>query len=103
MALAQDTQTILMDEPTTYLDAHHQLEVMNMARRLAAEGKAVVLVLHDLCMALQYADQLAVLSAGQILRSGTPEEIFCSGVLEQVMKVALCRTETAAGWRYYLA
>lgn len=103
MALAQDTQTILMDEPTTYLDVHHQLEVMDMARHLAAEGKAVVLVLHDLCMTLQYADQLAVLSAGQIIRSGTSEEIFCSGVLEQVMKVALCRTETAAGWRYYLA
>ncbi len=62
MALAQDTDTILMDEPTTYLDVRHQLEVMTTARRLAEEGKAVVLVLHDLCLALPWVDEVAVLS-----------------------------------------
>ena len=101
MALAQDTQTILMDEPTTYLDVRHQLEVMDMARQLAGQGKAVVLVLHDLCLAMQCADRIAVLSDGQILQSGTPEEVYVSGVLDQVMGIRLCRMETGDGWRYY--
>ena len=55
MALAQDTQTILMDEPTTYLDIQHQLDLMAFSQTLAREGKAVVLVLHDLCLALRFA------------------------------------------------
>ena len=101
MALAQDTQTILMDEPTTYLDVRHQLEIMDVARRLAVQGKSVVLVLHDLCMALQCADQVAVLSEGQLVQAGTSEEIYSSGVLGRVMGVTLRRTETEAGWRYF--
>ena len=101
MALAQDTQTILMDEPTTYLDVRHQLEVMDMARQLAGQGKAVVLVLHDLCLAMRCADRIAVLSDGCILRSGAPEEVYDSGVLDQVMGVRLCRAETGDGWQYY--
>lgn len=101
MALAQDTDTILMDEPTTYLDVRHQLEVMTTARRLAEEGKAVVLVLHDLCLALPWVDEVAVLSEGKLLRWGTPEEIYDSGTLDRVMGVTLQRTRTEAGWRYY--
>ena len=101
MALAQETQTILMDEPTTYLDVSHQLEVMAVARRLAGSGKAVVLVLHDLCMALQCADAVAVLSQGRLVQAGTPEEIYSGGALERVMGVIMCRVETEAGWRYY--
>ncbi|MBP3485639.1 MAG: ABC transporter ATP-binding protein, partial [Oscillospiraceae bacterium] len=81
MALAQSTEVILMDEPTTYLDVHHQLEVMALARRLAGEGKAVVLVLHDLCLALRCADLAAVLSAGRVKAFGTPEELYDSNVL----------------------
>ena len=53
MALAQDTRAILMDEPTTWLDVSAQMEVMALARRLAGEGKTVVMVLHDLCMTLR--------------------------------------------------
>ena len=101
MALAQETQTILMDEPTTYLDVSHQLEVMAVARRLAGDGKAVVLVLHDLCMALQCADAVAVLSQGRVVQAGTPEQIYSSKVLEKVMGVTIRRVETEAGWRYY--
>ena len=101
MALAQDTETVLMDEPTTYLDVRHQLEVMALARRLAAQGKAVVLVLHDLCLALQTADELAVLAKGRLQQTGTPEEIFESGILDRVMDVELRRLMTDNGWRYY--
>lgn len=101
MALAQGTQTILMDEPTTYLDVSCQLEVMALSRRLAEEGKAVVLVLHDLCMALQYAQRVVLLAEGRVRQIGTPEEVYRSGSLEEVMGVSLNRIKTENGWRYY--
>lgn len=101
MALAQDTQTLLMDEPTTFLDVGHQLAVMAAARRLAGEGKAVLMVLHDLCLALRWADELAVLDAGGVAGQGTPEEVFQSGLLDRVFGVAVRRMETPGGWQYY--
>ena len=101
MALAQDTETILMDEPTAYLDVSCQLEVLALARRLAGEGRAVVLVLHDLCLALQYAHRLALLDGGRVAQEGPPEELFRGGRLESVMGVRLGRVETEGGWRYY--
>jgi len=100
MALAQDTNTILMDEPTTYLDIRHQMEVMHLARKLAERGKAVVLVLHDLCLAMETADELVVLSEGTVQQTGTPEEIYASGVLERVMGVVLRRIEADGRRRY---
>ena len=101
MALAQDTQTILMDEPTTYLDIQHQLDLMRFSRTLAKEGKAVVLVLHDLCLALRFAHRGAVLDEGHLLQTGTPEELFSSGILTKTFHTPLARIQTADGWRYY--
>ena len=101
MALAQDTAAILMDEPTTYLDVACQLEVMALARRLAEEGRAVVMVLHDLTLALRYAHRAALLCGGRVCQTGTPEELFQSRVLEKVMGAPLGRVETKNGWRYF--
>ena len=101
MALAQDTETILMDEPTTYLDVGCQLEVMALARRLAEEGRAVVMVLHDLTLALRCAHWAALLHEGRVRQLGTPEELYRGEALEQVMGVTLGRVETAEGWRYF--
>ena len=101
MALAQDTQSIFMDEPTTFLDIGHQLEVMALARRLAGLGRAVVLVLHDLDLALRGCDRVAVLSEGTLQALGSPEEVFSSGVLDQVFGVSVRRMETPEGWQYY--
>ena len=101
MALAQDTQTILMDEPTTYLDVSCQLEVMALARRLAEEGRAVVMVLHDLTLALRCAHRAVLLSGGRIRQTGTPEELYRGETLERVMGVPLGRAETETGWRYF--
>lgn len=101
MALAQDTPVILMDEPTTYLDISHQLRVMELARRLTDEGKAVVMVLHDLSLALQNADFVAVMSRDEIVRSGSVDEIYDSGVLEEVFGVKVRRMEADGGWKYY--
>ena len=72
MALAQQAPTILMDEPTTWLDPRHQLEVMATARRLAAEGRAVGLVSHELSLALRTADRVALLAGGKLAAFGTP-------------------------------
>lgn len=101
MALAQDTGTVLLDEPTTYLDVGHQQEVMATARLLASEGKAVVAVLHDLCLAMRFAHRLAVLDGGRLQGVGTPEELYQSGILDQVFSITLRRVETEDGWRYY--
>lgn len=101
MALAQDTPTVLMDEPTTYLDISCQLEVMALARRLAEEGRAVVMVLHDLSLALRYAHRAVLLCGGRVRQTGTPEELFEGRALEEVMGASLGRVETAEGWRYY--
>ena len=101
MALAQDTSTILMDEPTTYLDVGCQLEVMALARRLAEEGRAVVMVLHDLTLALRYAHRTALLWEGRVRQTGTPEELYAGEALEQVMGVRLGRVETEEGGRYF--
>lgn len=101
MALAQDTETVLMDEPTTYLDVGCQLEVMALARRLAEEGRAVVMVLHDLSLALRFAHRAALLYEGRVRQLGTPEELFEGRALEEVMGVALGRVETEDGWRYF--
>lgn len=101
MALAQDTESIFMDEPTTYLDVERQMEVMRLARRMAAGGRAVAAVLHDLCLALRTADRIGVMAGGSLAALGTPEEIFTSGVLEQVFGVAIGRLKTARGWQYY--
>lgn len=101
MALAQDTETILMDEPTVFLDVSHQLEVMRTARRLADEGRAAVLVLHDLCLALRTADRAAVFCNGALMRVGTPEEIYEEHVLERVFGIRLGRMETENGLQYF--
>ena len=101
MALAQDTETILMDEPTTYLDVSCQLEVMALARRLAEEGRAVVMVLHDLCLAMRYAHRAVLLEGGRVCRAAAPEELFAGEELERVMGVALGRVRTEGGWRYF--
>ena len=101
MALAQDAPTLLMDEPTTFLDVGHQLEVTAMARRLAEEGRAVVMVLHDLPLALRWADDIALLSVGRLAAYGTAEEVYASGRLDRVFGVALRRVETESGWQYY--
>ena len=101
MALAQDTETVFMDEPTTYLDISHQLQVMKTARKLAEEGKAVVLVLHDMSLALSGADRIAVFEAGEMRACDTPDHIYESGVLNDVFAVEVHRVETAHGKQYY--
>ncbi len=101
MALAQDTQTVFMDEPTTYLDIRRQFQTMETARSLAGEGKAVVLILHDICLALREADRIAVFQEGRLLCLDQPEAVCKSGILEQVFQVGVYSAQTPHGTQYY--
>lgn len=100
MALAQEAPTILLDEPTSFLDPAHQLRLMELCRSLAAEGRALVLVLHDLPLALRFADRLAVLSEGQLTALGTPEELLASKILEETFGVRIFPVQTPLGTQY---
>ena len=101
MVLAQDTPAVLMDEPTTFLDVAHQLQMMEQAAQMAQAGKSVLLVLHDLTLAMQYCSRIAVMENGTIAAEGTPEEIWTSGCIDRVFGVTLCRVETPNGYHYF--
>lgn len=89
MALAQDTRVLLLDEPTTYLDLRHQLEVMRTVVRLREErGLTVVMVLHDLGHAARFADRIVALRAGLVAADGPPDEVVTPELLAQVLGVA---------------
>ncbi|WP_327151488.1 heme ABC transporter ATP-binding protein [Nocardia sp. NBC_01329] len=84
--LAQDTTTLLLDEPTAALDLGHQEAVLTLAAERAAAGAAVVVVLHDLASAAAYADRVAVLDAGRVAAAGPPREILTSELLSRVYR-----------------
>ena len=100
MLLAQQTQTVFLDEPTAFLDIRHQLELMNWVRELASEGRAVVMVLHDLPMAMEYGDRIALMEGGRLAFLGTPEELYASGKLETVFGIRFTRLKGAEGTHY---
>lgn len=84
MALAQDPQVLLLDEPTTFLDVSHQLDVLDLLRALNTErGTTVVMVLHDLNLAARYADQLVVMQHGRVLATGTPAQVVTPAVVQE--------------------
>jgi iron complex transport system ATP-binding protein len=77
MTLAQEAPILLLDEPTVHLDLHHQIQVLQLVRRLNKEqGKTVVAVMHDLNLAALYFDQLALISKGHIVSIGSPKEVI---------------------------
>ncbi|MDD4320099.1 MAG: ABC transporter ATP-binding protein [Acidaminococcaceae bacterium] len=88
MALAQRPQVLLLDEPTTYLDICHQLEVMQLLKKLNGElGLTVVMVLHDLNHTLQYSERIAVMKEGQIIKVGEPKDVITDKLLREVFRV----------------
>lgn len=88
MTLAQETSTILLDEPTTYLDLAHQIEVLELLAELnASEGRTVIMVLHDLNHAARYAHHLVALCEGRVIAQGQPEEVITEDVVRQVFQV----------------
>lgn len=85
MTLAQDTETVLLDEPTTYLDLSHSLDVLNLVRDM--QDKTVVMVLHDLNMAIRYSDHLICMRDGKVLAEGHPNDIITKELLQEVFNL----------------
>lgn len=91
MALAQDTQILLLDEPTTFLDLAHQMEVLDLLYDLnQSQGRTIIMVLHDLNQACRYADYLVAIAAGRIVASGKPDEVMTEEMIRQLFMLE-CR------------
>lgn len=88
MALAQEPKLLVLDEPTTYLDINHQLEIMELLKTLNREqGLTVLMVLHDLTQAMQYSDYMAVIQEGHLVKQGIPNDVMTETLLRDVFNV----------------
>lgn len=95
-ALAQEPSIILLDEPTAHLDINHQIEILNLLKKLNKEkGTTIILVIHDINLAIRYSDEIIMLNKGEILGRGTPEQVITKENIELVynLKVAIDRNK----------
>ena len=102
MALAQDTDYILLDEPTTYLDIAHQLDLMSLLRGLADMGKGVVTVMHDLPLAFRFSDEIALIADKSAIIKDTPDRMSVSPILKKTFGVDLARVKGEAPYYYVI-
>lgn len=102
MALAQDTEVILMDEPTTFLDIKNQFEMLDRARVLADGGKTVVMILHDFESILHYADHVVLMAEGRVLTTGDAKTVLRSVEIKAAFGVQPCFYETEDGIHCYV-
>lgn len=101
MALAQDAPLILLDEPTTFLDIHQQILFLSFLEELRSQGKTILLVLHDLLMAMKYSDQMAIMKDGKVLTQGPPSELMNQKYFKSLYGVDVAKLETSLGSQYY--
>jgi len=88
MALAQQTDILFLDEPTTYLDMSHQLEVLQLLQKLnREEGRTVIMVVHDLNHASRYAHHIVAIKSGTVISEGTPFQVITADVLREVFAI----------------
>lgn len=97
MALAQDTSWLLMDEPAAHLDIWHQFDLMELLSELRKQGKSIIIVLHELQLALSYCDRLLLMRDGSVVAEAAPQEMIETGVLEETFRIEL---ERAPGGGY---
>ncbi|MBC6448019.1 ABC transporter ATP-binding protein [Actinokineospora xionganensis] len=91
MALAQDTDILLLDEPTTFLDMAHQIEVLDLVMDLnRTRGRTVMMVLHDLNQACRYADHIVAMKSGRIVAQGPPADLLTAELVDEVFDVRCC-------------
>ncbi len=101
MALAQQAPAIVMDEPTTYLDIGQQLKFAEMIKGLAGSGKAIILVLHDILLALKVSDQIIAMQEGRMIACKTPEDMMASDIFEKLYGITVKSFQTECGRQYY--
>ena len=100
MALSQKPRLLLLDEPTTYLDIAHQLRVMEITRRLSTEhGMTILMVLHDMAHAMQYADDIILVRDGAVAATGTPAEVLTEKRIADVFGVRVELLRASGGTR----
>lgn len=87
MVLAQDTEIVFLDEPTTYLDINHQLEILEIVIKLKNMGKTVVMVIHDLNSALTYSDKVCLMDKGEIIIYDEPQAVYESREIEKIFNI----------------
>lgn len=103
MTLAQDTRIIMLDEPTTYLDVRACHETMLLVRRLhEEEGKTIIMVIHDLDLALRYSDALLVMQRGRVTCAGGVEKVLAAGAIEEAFGITIDTHATKSGRAYTL-
>ena len=100
MALAQSTDYILLDEPTTFLDIAHQFSLMNTLRELADSGKGIIAVMHDLPMAFAFFDRILLLHDGRVVCYDKPANLCRLGVIEDTFGVSVVPSSEDRGYHY---
>lgn len=100
MLLAQNTKTVLLDEPATFLDIGCQFEVIDLIASLRQQGKAVVCVMHDLSQALSVADNVLLMDRGEQIYLGDAKGLVDSGLIQKIMKVKPFNVEDANSWHF---
>lgn len=102
MSICQKTDFLFLDEPTTYLDIHYQIELLELVKKLnVTMGLTIVMVLHDINQAMQYSDYVIVMKEGKIFGEGNPEEVINEGLLEEVYHIK-AKVHKEAGMNYIL-
>lgn len=90
LALAQGTNTLFLDEPTTFLDVKYQIEILKLVKKLNQDfGITIVMVLHDINQALAYSDEIIGLKQGEIIANGKPQEVINADVIEEIYGIRL--------------
>lgn len=97
LALAQNPQVLLLDEPTTYLDIHYQLQLLELLKKLHNEGLTIITVLHEINLAARYSDRLAFMRQGRLFTVGKTEEVLTEANIAEVFKVEVMIINTPVG------
>ena len=102
LALAQDAKTLLLDEPTTFLDLRYQLQFLDLLKKINREQKiSIVTVIHDLNLAARYCDRIAVLKEGELLALDSPRKVLNKELMKNAFQVETCQIETPVGLQIY--
>ena len=98
LALAQETKTLLLDEPTTFLDVHYQLQFFDLLKRLKKDQKlSIITVIHDVNLAARYCDRIAVLKNGELIALDEPHNVLNRELMQKAFQVETCQIETPIG------
>lgn len=87
MMIAQNTEIVFMDEPVTFLDINYQLELMNLIKKMQSDGKTIVMVIHDLNLAMTYSDRIMAMKNGRLLYMGTPKKMYEKNVFSDLFSI----------------